>query len=72
MKAKEIGDVYPYSSNDKFIILYNEDKLHFLDKETLNEIVAFDTIGLDNYNILFTNGGIVAYNHTKVNILNTR
>jgi hypothetical protein len=72
MKIKEIDDLYPYTSNDKFIILYSDDKLHFLDKETLNEVVAFETTGLDNYNILFTNGGILVYSHNKVNVLNTR
>lgn len=72
MKVKEIDDVYPYSSNDKFIILYNDDKLHFLDKETLNEVVSFETTGLDNYNISFTNGGIIVYNHSKVSVLNTK
>ena len=72
MKTKEIDDLYPYTSNDKFIILYSDDKLHFLDKETLNEIIAFETTGLDNYNISFTNGGIVVYSHNKVNVLNTR
>lgn len=72
MKTKEIDDLYPYTSNDKFIILYSDDKLHFLDKETLNEVVAFETTGLDNYNISFTNGGILAYSHNKVNVLNTR
>ncbi len=72
MKTKEIDEVYPYTSNDKFIILYNDDKLHFLDKETLNEVVAFETTGLDNYNISFTNSGILVYNGNKVNILNTK
>ena len=72
MKTKEIDDLYPYTSNDKFIILYSDDKLHFLDKETLIEIVAFETSGLDNYNISFTNGGIIVYNHNKVNVLNTK
>lgn len=72
MKTKEIDAVYPYTSNEKFIILYHEDKLHFLDKETLNEVVAFETTGLDNYNILYTNGGILVYNHNKVSVLNTK
>lgn len=72
MKTKEIDEVYPYTSNEKFIILYSDDKLHFLDKETLNEVVAFKTTGLDNYNISFTNGGIVVYNNSKVNVLNTK
>lgn len=72
MKTKEIDEVYPYTSNEKFIILYSDDKLHFLDKETLNEVVAFETTGLDNYNISFTNGGIVVYNNSKVNVLNTK
>ena len=72
MKTKEIDDIYPYTSNEKFIILYNDDKLHFLDRETLNEVVSFETTGLDNYNISFTNGGIVVYNSGKVNVLNTK
>lgn len=72
MKTKEIDEVYPYTSNEKFIILYSDDKLHFLDKETLNEVVAFEATGLDNYNISFTNGGIIVYNNSKVNVLNTK
>ena len=72
MKTKEIDDIYPYTSNEKFIILYNDDKLHFLDRETLNEVVSFETTGLDNYNISFTNSGIVVYNSGKVNVLNTK
>lgn len=72
MKTKEIDDIYPYTSNEKFIILYSDDKLHFLDRETLNEVVSFETTGLDNYNISFTNGGIVVYNSGKVNVLNTK
>lgn len=72
MKTKEIAERYPYTSNDKFIILYEDDKLHFFDKETLNEVTAFETIGLDGCNIQFTNAGILAYGNGKVSLLNTK
>lgn len=72
IKTKEINEIYPYTSNGKFIILFSEDKLHFLDSETLNEIVSFETTGLDGNNILFTNGGIVAYDNNNLRVLNTK
>lgn len=72
IKTKEINEVYPYTSNGKFIVLFNEDKLHFMDSETLNEIVSFETTGLDGYNILFTNGGIIAYDNNNLRVLNTK
>lgn len=72
MKTKTISDIFPYTSNDKFIILYSDDKLHFLDIETLNEIVAFEAKGLDYNQIASTNAGILTFNNGKCEILNTK
>ena len=72
IKVKNIDEVYPYTYNGKLIIIYNDDKLHFIDSETLNEIVSFETSGLDNNQILSTNGGILTFNNKKVQVLNTK
>lgn len=72
IKTKIINEVYPYTSNTKFIIMYFEDKLHFIDKETLNEIVSFETNGLDNNQVFSTQAGIITFNNVKCYILNTK
>lgn len=72
IKEKVIDNVYPYTYNGKLIILYKDDRLHFIDSETLNEIVSFETNGLDNNQILSTNGGILTFNNRILQILNTK
>ena len=72
IKEKEISDRFPYTANDKFVILYEDEKLHFLDKETLNEVVSFEATGLDGLDVQFTDAGIFAYGHGKVLLLNTK
>ena len=72
IKEKEISDRFPYTANDKFVILYEDEKLHFLDKETLNEVVSFEATGLDGLDVQFTDAGILAYGHGKVLLLNTK
>lgn len=72
MKTKSLTEMYPFTSNDKFVILYCDDKLHFLDKETLNEVVSFEANGLDNCQIMTTQSGIVTFNNSECQILNTK
>lgn len=72
LKTTKVDEVYPYTSNDKFIILYADDKLHFLDKETLIEVVSFSTKGLDNNQIGMTQAGILTFNNVNCCILNTK
>lgn len=72
MKFKIINEIYPFTTNEKFIIIYSEDRLHFIDKETLNEIVSFETSGLDNNQIISTQSGIITFNNVKCQILNTK
>lgn len=49
-----------------------ETGIPIIDKETLNEIVSFETSGLDNNQIISTQSGIITFNNVKCQILNTK
>jgi hypothetical protein len=72
LKYSQLPEKYPFTSNDKFIILLVDDKLSFIDKDTLQEAVSFDLNIQGNHNLLTTNAGIVLYNNTKVLIINSK
>lgn len=72
IKTAILPDDYSFTANDNFIIIYYEDMLRFINKETLVEVVSFKTNGLDGYSILNTNTGIIAFNSNNVKILNSK
>lgn len=72
MNTIQIPEQYNFTANEKFILLFKDDKLRFIDKETLGEIVSFKINDIDDYQILSTKAGIVAYNNSNVKLLNTK
>lgn len=72
MNIIQIPDLYNFTANEKFILLFRDDKLRFIDKDTLNEIVSFKIDDIDDYQVLSTKAGIIAYNQNNVKLLNTK
>lgn len=72
VKLKRLQDKVVFTSNDKFIILYEDDKIRFIDKDSLTEVCSFAADGIDAYNILYGKCGIVAYNNSEVKLINTK
>lgn len=72
MNIIQIPDLYNFTANEKFILLFRNDKLRFIDKDTLNEIVSFKINDVDDYQILSTKSGIITYNFSNVKLLNTK
>lgn len=72
MNSIQIPEQYNFTANDKFILLFKDDKLRFIDKETLNEVVSFKIDDVDDYQLVSTKSGIVAYNINNVKLLNTK
>lgn len=72
LKIKRISDNMPFTANDKFIIIYNDDKLRFIDKENLVEIGSFSANGVDAFNILSCKSGIICFDQKEVKLINTK
>lgn len=72
LKFSQLVEKYPFTANDKFIILLVDDKLSFIDKDTLQEVVSFEINIQGNYNLLTTNAGLVLSNNNKVLIINSK
>jgi hypothetical protein len=72
IKYSQLVEKYPFTANDKFIILLVDDKLSFIDKDTLQEVVSFEINIQGNYNLLSTNAGLVLSNNNKVLIINSK
>lgn len=72
MNSIQLPEQYNFTANDKFILLFKDDKLRFIDKDTLNEVASFEINDIDNYQVTTTKAGIVAYNQTNVKLLNTK
>ena len=72
MNTIQIPEQYNFTANEKFILLFKDDKLRFLDKETLNEVISFKINDVDDYQMLSTKSGIIAYNSSNVKLLNTK
>lgn len=72
MNSIQIPESYSFTANDKFILLFKDDKLRFIDKDTLNEVAAFKVDDIDDYQLVSTKSGIVAFNINNVKLLNTK
>lgn len=72
MNTIQIPEQYNFTANEKFILLFKDDKLRFIDKETLNEVISFKINDVDDYQMLSTKSGIIAYNSSNVKLLNTK
>lgn len=72
IKRVNIPEKYNFTLNDKFIILYKDNSLSFIDRETLIEVAAINVTGLNNYAILSNKSGIMAFNQTEIKLLNTK
>lgn len=72
MNTIQIPEQYNFTANEKFILLFKDDKLRFIDKETLNEVISFKINDVDDYQMLSTKSGIIAYNNSNVKLLNTK
>ena len=64
----------PDPEEHKRILLHNTgiDGLLGVDKETLNEVISFKINDVDDYQMLSTKSGIIAYNSSNVKLLNTK
>lgn len=72
LKSVQLPDLCQFSANDNFIVLYYDNMLRFINKETLIEMVSFKADGLDDYAITMSNIGIVIYNDNHVKFLNSK
>lgn len=72
MNTIQIPEQYNFTANEKFILLFKDDKLRFIDKETLNEVISFKINDVDDYQMLSTKSGIIVYNSSNVKLLNTK
>jgi len=72
IKTSVLPEKYPFTSNDKFVILLRDDKISFIDKETLQEVTSFEINVQGDYDILTTNAGIILYSKEKVLLVNTK
>lgn len=72
VKRNVIDANYPFTANKDFIILYKDDGIHFLAKDTLMEVVSFGVTGLDMAEFINSTSGIIAYTDKEVKILNRK
>lgn len=72
LKEAEVDGFYPFASNGKFIMIGKDDKLCFINPETLLSIADFKVNGIEDYSILSTNAGIVIWNGKEIKLLNTK
>lgn len=72
IKCVSLPEKCAFTANDNFIILYLNDKLRFFNKETLVEVVSFNIDGIDDYSLLSTNSGIIAFNQNNLKLLNSK
>jgi serine/threonine protein kinase len=72
IKTSVIPEKYPFTSNEKFIIIARDDKISFIDKETLQEVTSFEIDMNGSFNILSTNSGIILYDREKVLLVNSK
>lgn len=72
IKKKDFPSYVQITCNSNFIITYYEEKLRFISKETLNEVVSFDINGMDNYSFVTNKSGIFCYNNNVLKMLNTK
>ena len=70
LQLKQIDETCKFTSNEKYIVLYNENKLSFIDKSSLSEIVSFSIDGIEAYDLIMNKSGIIAYNSNEVLLVN--
>lgn len=72
IKRNIIDDNYQFTVNDNFIILYKDDAIHFIAKDTLMEVVSFNVIGLDMAELVNSNSGIISFTDKEVKMFNRK